>query len=289
MTTVKCALIGVLVASASLFAQQQSPQAPFRSVGHGVVFDAAVFDGDRVISNLTPADFEIYDNGQRQTVDTADFNRLPIDLRLVFDTSGSISDEELERYLKTMQNVASGLGNADRAEIMTFNMKIAEAAARQNPPVTVNLSRTGREGTAFFDAAIAAMITVPSFDRRQLTVLLSDAIDNASFFDEATMFEAARRSDAVVYTVLPGDPRFGRELSAGRLKALSVITGGNLLQRPAPTVADGITDAIKEFRQSYTLRYNFSGAKWQGWHKLDVRVKNHSGYRVRTKQGYVGG
>jgi VWFA-related protein len=283
----RAALAAVLLASATLAAQEPAPQ--FRAATHGVVFDAAVFDGDRVVADLKPSDFDVIDNGARQTLTTADFNRLPIDLRLVFDTSGSISDEELERYLKTMQRVASGLDKKDRCEIVTFTTKLAEAAARQFPPLTVNLARNGPEGTAFFDAALAALITVPVSDRRQMTVLLSDAIDNASFFDEAAMWEAARRTDAVVYTVLPGDPMIGRAVSVSRLQSLSLLTGGRLVRTPAAYVAGAVTDAIQEFRQSYTLRYNQSGTKWEGWHKLEVKVRNRSGVRVRTKLGYFGG
>jgi VWFA-related protein len=186
-----------------------------------------------------------------------------------------------------MQRVVASLGKEDRGEIITFTTKLAEAAARSHPPVTVNLTRSGPEGTAFFDAALAAMLTVKMPDRRQITILLSDAIDNASFFDEATLFEAARRTDAVVYTVLPGDPMKGRAVSTSRLQMLSMFTGGRLVQTPAAYVASAITDAIQEFRQSYLLRYSVSGVPVAGWHKVSVKVKG-GGYKVRTKVGYFG-
>jgi hypothetical protein len=226
------------------------------------------------------------DNGVRQSVTAADFDRLPVDLRLVFDTSGSIPDEELERYLRTMQRVAAALDKNDRGEVITFTTKLAEAAKRQHPPLNIHLERSGPEGTAFFDAAIAAMMTVKMSDRRQLTVLLSDAIDNASFFDETALFEAARRTDAVVYTVLPSDSFTGRAISTSRLSYLSTLTGGKLVLTPARYVASRITDAIKEFRQSYLVRYTVTGVPVPGWHKVSVKVKG--GYRVRTKTGYMG-
>ena len=277
-------VIAVLVASSSVLAQDPPPQ--FRAGTDAVALNVSVFDGDRVVTDLKPSDFEVVDNGVRQSVTAADFDRLPVDLRLVFDTSGSIPDEELERYLRTMQRVASALDKADRGEVITFTTKLAEAARRQHPPLNIQLQRSGAEGTAFFDAAIAAMMTVKMSDRRQLTVLLSDAIDNASFFDETALFEAARRTDAVVYTVLPSDSFTGRAISTSRLSYLSTLTGGKLVLTPARYVASRITDAIQEFRQSYLVRYTVTGVPVPGWHKVSVKVKG--GYRVRTKTGYMG-
>ena len=278
-------VVAVMVASATLLAQD--PPGVFRAGTHAATFIVAVTDGDRVVPNMTAADFEVTDNGVRQVVSSVDFNRLPTDLRLVFDLSDSISDEELERYQKTMQRVASTLDKADRCEIITFNSKISEAAARQNPPVKINVSRGGPEGTAFFDAALAAMVTVADPNRRQMTILLSDALDNTSFFDEETLFKAAERTDAVVYTVLPGDPMKGRAVSETRLSYLATLTGGRLVKTPAAYVASAITDAILDFRQSYVLRYMLTDVPVPGWHKVSIKSK-HGGYKIRTKPGYFG-
>ena len=49
----------------------------------------------------------------RQSLTSVDRNALPVDLRLVFDTSGSISETDLDEYLKAMREVASAL----RAEV----------------------------------------------------------------------------------------------------------------------------------------------------------------------------
>jgi hypothetical protein len=154
--------------------------------------------------------------------------------------------------------------------------------------VRIEIKRGGSDGTAFFDAVSLALVTIPTPDRRQITIVLSDAKDNASFFDEATMLEAARLTDAVVYTILPGDPRFGRAVSAARLQALSLLTGGRLVRAPERTVGVAINDAITEVRQSYAVRYTLTGAAIEGWHKLDVRVRGRHSYRIRTRAGYFG-
>jgi hypothetical protein len=272
---------------AALLASVQTPAPPkFGAATHGVPIDVAVFEGNHVVMNLGAADFEIRDNGITQTPTTADFNALPIDLRLVFDTSGSISESDLAHYLKTMRQVAAALEPRDRCEIITFNARIADAASRQSPPIAIDLKRGGSDGTAFVDAVTLAMVTVPTPDRRQITIVLSDALDNASFFDEAAMLDAARRTDAVVYTVLPGDPTVGRNVSVARLQAVSLLTGGRLVRTPEHAVSAVVNNAIREFRQSYVLRYVLEGVPAAGWHKLDVRVRGGNGYRVRARLGY---
>ena len=276
-------VVAALLAAGMLDAQTQAPV--FRSGTNAVAVDVAVFDGDRVVRHLTPGSFEVRDNGVRQMVETADFNTLPIDLRLVFDISGSISESDLERYLRTMRQVAATLEPRDRCEIVTFNARVTDAAARQSPPVRIDLRRGGVDGTAFFDAALLSLITVPTPDRRQITIILSDAKDNSSFFDEAALRDVARRTDAVVYTVLPGDLTVSRTVSETRLQALSVLTGGRLVLTHQNAIGSAVISAIEEFRQSYVVRYIVSGVSIDGWHKLDIRVP---GYRVRAKTGYFG-
>jgi len=262
----------------------QAPQGPFTSATHGVSVEVAVFNGDRVVSNLGVDDFEIRDNNVRQTLQAVDANALPIDLRLVFDTSGSISERDLARYVQTMNRVAATLQPRDRCEIITFDSRISDAASLQHPPIKIALRRGSLDGTAFFDAVALAMVTTRAPDRRQITIVLSDAMDNNSLFDEKTMLEVARHTDAVVYTILPGDPNSARPVSVARLQALSLITGGKLVPAHESAVANAVIESIGEFRQGYVLRYVVTGVPIPGWHKVDVRVKG--GYRVRTRQGY---
>jgi hypothetical protein len=181
--------------------------------------------------------------------------------------------------------VAAVLEPNDHCEIVTFDTRIADAAKRQSPPVNINIRRDLMDGTAFFDAVTLAMLTTPTpGERRQITIVLSDAIDNTSFFDETTMIDAARRSDAVVYTILPGDPTLARSVSVTRLNAISLLTGGRLVMTHQDAVGDAVIPLLKEFRQAYILQYQVSGVVVGGWHKLDVKVRG--GYKIKAKLGY---
>ena len=82
-------------AATALLLADSEPQSVYRAATDGVSVDVSVFDGDRAVSALRPEDFELFDNGVRQTVTAAEQSRLPIDLRLLFDTSGSITRADL--------------------------------------------------------------------------------------------------------------------------------------------------------------------------------------------------
>lgn len=276
-------IVACVLAPAGL---QQGPPPTFGASSDAVTVDVAVFNGHGVVRGLRIDDFELRDNGVRQTLTAADYNVLPIDLRLVFDISGSISEEHLARYERTMQEVAATLQRDDRCEIITFNTRIADAAARQHPPVTIKVRRQGEDGTAFFDAVSLAMVTIRVPDRRQVTIVLSDAKDNASFFDEDTMLDVARLTDAVVYTILPEDPKQSRAVSKNRLQAVALLTGGQFVETHEANVGNAVINALREFRFSYRLFYTPAGVPMAGWHKLDIRVRDGEGYRLRAKDGY---
>jgi hypothetical protein len=281
-------MIRVLLASALALAASSMPAASpqvFRTTTHGVSLDVAVFDGDRVVTGLRAQDFEVRDNGVPQTVSDVDVNVLPLDLRLVFDLSGSISEADLQLYLRAMREVAATLQPRDHCEIITFDARIVDAASRQPPPISIHVQRGPSDATTFFDAVSLAMVTTPALDRRQVTIVLSDARDNASFLDETSLLEAARRTDAVVYTVLPGPPASNRAVSVARLQSLAMLTGGRLVNTHERAVGRAVITALDEFRQSYVLRYIPKGVTLEGWHRLEVKVRDRS-YRIRAKAGY---
>jgi VWFA-related protein len=278
----------VMTAGLVATAAPQDPARPvFQSAAHGVSVDVAVFDGKNVVTSLTAKDFQVLDNGVEQTVTSVDLNRLPIDLKLVFDTSGSISPEGLERYRRAMRRVADALQPNDRCEIVAFTARVQDAALRQSPPIAIDLQRTLPDGTSFFDAVSLALVTVPSSERRQIVIVLSDAQDNASFFDEEALLAAAKLTDAVVYTVLPIGGAINTGPYVARLQSLSLLTGGRLMPAFSDAqIASTLNEAIQEFRHSYVLRYSLRAAeKKPGWHKIVVKIRS-AYYTVRVREGY---
>jgi VWFA-related protein len=279
-------LCAVAFAWAALVVQAQEPQTTFRSSSDAVTVDVSVFDGQRAIPGLTVADFDVRDNGVRQTLASVRLNTLPIDVRLLFDTSGSITAEDLERYRRAMARVAEALRPDDRVEILTFSGRISEVVPLQHPPITVVTKRQDRDGTSFFDAVSLAMVTRPLVERRQITVVLTDAQDNDSFFDKDTLYDSARRTSAVVYGVLPTGLAEDVSRFAARLEMVARVTGGRLVRSKWDArMGDLLIRTLAEFRQGYVLNYSLPGNPEPGWHKLTVTVPRAK-YNIRAREGY---
>ena len=277
-----------LAVAASLAAGAQTSK-PFVSTTHAVAVDVSVYDGGRAVPGLGLADFEILDNGVRQKLSNAQRNTLALDLRLLFDTSGSITSDDLEKYRRAMTRVADALRPEDRIEILTFNGRVSEVVPLQHPPIKIVFDRQGRDGTSFFDAVSLAMITRPQPERRQITIVLSDAVDNASFFDKDTLYDAVRRTNAVVYTVLPIALAQDTSRYAARLDMLARVTGGGLVRAHWDSrMGNTVIKALEEFRLGYVLHYVPEGVPIEGWHALTVRVTGGRRYTVRAREGYFG-
>ena len=278
-------LAALIFATAGVLAPQaQTPT--FRSGTDSVSVDVSVFDGDRAVLGLTAADFDVRDNGVRQKVASLRDNTLPLDLRLLFDTSGSITPEDLERYRRAMNRVAAALRPDDRVEILTFSGRISEVAPLQHPPIRILTERHDRDGTSFFDAVSLAMVTRPLLERRQITIVLTDAQDNDSFFDKDTLYESARRTHAVVYGVLPTGLADDVSRFATRLEMIARVTGGRLVRsRWDGRMGDVLIRMLNEFRQGYVLNFTLDGVPVAGWHKLSVSVPRGR-YTVRAREGY---
>lgn len=281
-------LFGLLAAPTALaLAQAQTPV--FRAGTDVVTLDVAVQDGKNPVLGLKPADFDVRDNNVAQTVTDVTYARLPIDLRLIFDTSGSITPTQLNDYLRAMTLVTGALQPDDRCDIVAFSARVVEAAALQNPPVKIDLQRTEPNATSFFDAVSLSLITAPTAERRQLTIVMSDADDNASFFDEDMMTDIARRTDAVVYAITPMKSRVSPDLERRlktRVSALTGTTGGRVVAADRD-VAPAFLSVLEEFRRSYVVSYTAIGVAREGWHTISVAIHGSKQDTVRTRQGYT--
>ena len=275
-------------------AEPQEQNLVFRGGTDLVTVDVNVYSGKKPVTGLKSEDFEVYDSGVRQIVTDVTYGRLPIDLRLVFDTSGSIDDIELQTYVRAMKQITQSLQPQDRCDIVTFSRRIVEAAALQPPPVKIDARRVAGNTTSFFDAVSLALITPPVLGRRQLTIVMSDAEDNSSFFDQAAMTEIVKRTDAVVYAVLPittWHPTDDKEdkIMLERLSTLTSMTGGRIISPNHDLeIVPAFLTAIEEFRKSYVVAYTATGVDRPGWHDLKVNVHGTKTYDVRARRGYVG-
>src|SRR5262249_26195190 len=142
----------------------------------------------------------------------------------------------------------------------------------------------GTGETSLADGVYAAMMIGESDAGRALVMVFSDGVDTASWLTDDRVLDAARRGDAVVYSVGIGDGG-----SSSFLRELTSLTGGS-----AHKVDSGrdlratFLRILDEFRHRYLVSYTPRGVTHDGWHRLEVRVKNRRA-SIKARPGYLAG
>ena len=280
-----------LAAAAILFALTNAwptvAQPPTFSARTEVVrVDVLVTEKGQPVTGLRGADFEVLDNGVPQEVDLASFEQIPLNLVLVFDMSDSVAGERLQHLQLAGRALLEGLKPDDQAALITFShvVTLGSSLTRDVGRVGTALSQAEPAGeTALVDASYAGMMLGESDVGRALVIVFSDGLDTSSWLSPDAVLEAAKRTDAVVYSVSVSGPK------ATFLRELTELTGGSLFEiesmKDLRAVFLGILD---EFRHRYLVSYSPRGVSPGGWHRIDVRVKGR-GMAVKARPGYLAG
>jgi VWFA-related protein len=311
MTSLSCKVATALVIFAStwfspLVAQgvEGQPQQTFRASADVVTIQASVKDRrGRVLSGLTPADFEIRDNGElRPILSLRSDRQSPLSVAVLVDMSGSMrvsgkAAMARQAYASLITQLRQG---QDEAAVFTF-----DSALHERQPFTTDLSTLKDALTEFepfgttslYDATAAAARRLASrTGAHKAIVVLTDGLDTSSAMTAEEVSGLASSIDVPVFivaTVPSVDERFMMESSdrpraeTADLRDLSEWTGGQFVF--ASTMVETIVTAstlVDELRQQYVLSIEAAGVK--EWRRLDVRVKRPAA-KVKARSGYFGG
>ncbi|MBI4461614.1 MAG: VWA domain-containing protein [Acidobacteria bacterium] len=304
---------------ATLCAQQPPPPTssqPLRVEVQVVnVYCTVAEKNGRPVTNLAPEDFEVQEDGKRQTVRYfARETDRPLTMALLVDTSIS-----QQRVLPLEQETASFffervLRPSDLAALITFDVNVdllqdftseavrlerALARAKINAPAALGpFPRAGPSGTRLFDAVyLASVEKLASEVGRKAIILVSDGVDAGSEVKFEEALEAAHRSDAMIYAIVVADPAFYEDQRRagfgypgyGNLAKLARETGGRtfVVDEPERDKLAAAFDAIAtELRSQYSLGYTPTNRRLDGkFRKIEVKVKQ-KGLRVQARRGY---
>jgi VWFA-related protein len=248
-----------------------------------------------LVRDLTRQDFEIYEDGRRQTLRYfSAHSDAPLTLGLLFDVSGS-QRAVLERQKETaLAFLARLLREGDTAFLAAFDRDVTLFDPAHIAALTT--ARSGSGGTALFDAVVRAAQHLAAEPGRKALVILSDGIDTASTARLGEAVTAAQRASAAVFPIrfydrqvfqfaVPGPAL--ENLNAGRraLERLAKDTGGALYEVVgARSLEDNFAQLEEELRAQYSLGFTPANGR-PGYRKLRVHVRRR-GVRVQARDGY---
>jgi Ca-activated chloride channel homolog len=306
---IQCSLAAGAIAAALLTpaaAQQPpppQPQVPFRAGVEVVSLNVTVTDGTtRYVTDLTAADFNVFEDGVKQDVSFFSRTNLPIALALLLDTSAS-----MESRLPTAQEAAIGFAKRlrpqDLAEVVDFDSRVVVLAPFTNSGSDLEqaIHKTSAGGsTSLYNAVYIALkdlkkVMAKNTDeiRRQAIVVLSDGEDTSSLLPFEEVLDLAKRSETAIYAIGlrsadgPGTASKGFKEAEFVLRQFAQETGGRAYFPGQVSELAAIYGQIsEELSSQYTVGYTSKNGRRDGsWRRVVVRVARPN-LTARTKLGY---
>ena len=284
--------------SVSALAQQQQR---FRAGVELISLNVSVSEAGKFVTDLEQAEFEVFEDGAKQTVSFFSRMQQPIALAILLDTSNS-----MEEKLATAQEAAVGFARRmhkeDAIEVIDFDSQVRVAQAFTNDVAALEKairSTTVNGSTSLYNAIYIALrnlkkerATSAEEIRRQAIVVLSDGDDTSSLVEYDEVLDLAKRSETAIYAIglrqqESGKPRFKEAEFV--LRQLSQETGGRVFfpnnVSDLPRIYEQISE---ELANQYSLAYSSKNPLKNGaWRRIVVRIAK-PGLTARTRLGYFG-
>lgn len=273
----------------------------FRAGVELVSLNVTVTDSqNRYVTDLTEADFSVFEDGARQELSFFNRSNLPIALSLLLDSSAS-----MEQRMPIAQEAAAGFARRirpqDLGQVIDFDSRVdvlqgftnnagdLEKAIRS----TSSGGSTALHNAVYISLKELAKVRARTEDdiRRQAIVVLSDGEDTSSLVSFEEVLELAKRSETAIYTI-GLQPRETAALKGFReaeftLRQFAQETGGRayFVQR-AEELNEVYGQIAEELSSQYTMGYAPKNPKRDGaFRRLVVQV-NRPSTTARTKRGY---
>ncbi|HME05862.1 MAG TPA: VWA domain-containing protein [Bryobacteraceae bacterium] len=265
-----------------------------------VVLNATVSDRKgHFVSDLRAQDFEVYEDGVRQSIQLFRHEDLPVTVGLVVDHSGSMR-HKLADVVAAARTFIQFSSTDDEMFVVNFNehvtMGLPAGIQVTNRPdeLASAISHSPAIGmTALYDAVVRAREQLRSGTRdKKVLIVVSDGGDNASTHKLDAVLKMAERSSVLIYTIGifdEGDP----DRNPAVLKRLAQATGGEAFFPNELKEVVAICERIaRDIRHQYALGYVPSRPAQPGGFRTIKVVAHATGQGrlvVRTRNGYIAG
>ncbi len=263
-----------------------------------VVLQAAVRGRNgRFVSDLREQDFEVNEDGRRQSIRLFRHEDVPVTVGLVIDHSGSMG-RKLADVAVAARTFVRASNPEDELFVVNFNEKVtlglpglrgltddADALERAIS------SRPATGQTALYDAVSRALEQLQSGGpEKKVLIVVSDGGDNASVLGLSEVLRKAALSSATVYTIGIFDEE-DPDRNPNVLRRLARATGGESFFPEQLNEVVAICERIaRDIRNQYTIGFVSSNQAPPGTVRVirvAARGEGKSSLSVRTRSSYI--
>jgi Ca-activated chloride channel family protein len=294
----------VLVSAGARAISAAAAQVPLFRTGIDLVnVSATVVDRKGgLVTELTADDFEIYEDGRKQTIRFfaagdpvgPDHPGPPLHLGVLLDVSESMGEDI--GFTKTAAiRFLNRLLDAVDIVVVDFDTEVRAARYSQHEFArVVERIRQKKAGgfTALYDAIGVYLDGAGGQDGRKVMLLYTDGGDTRSAMGYSELIDLLKASDVTVYAIgaLEHQPPSAKNDQRLKLQQIAEVTGGQAFFPSVVKDLDSVYDkVVAEVRAQYTLGYQSSNEKTDGaWRRVEIRVARQPGrdVRVRARKGY---
>jgi Ca-activated chloride channel family protein len=262
-----------------------------------VLLHTTVRDRDgNLVGQLNKDNFQIYEDGVPQQIESFSHEDIPVTVCLVVDNSGSMQHKRSEVNAAALAFVRSS-NSQDEMFVVNFNDVVTLGLPREisftDQPDRLKLALTSVEPagrTALYDAVSYAVehLKKGNHDKKAL-IVVSDGGDNTSRHTLSETMALAVKSDASINTIGIFDLE-DPDRNPHVLKELAKATGGDAFFPESTNDVRSICERIAlEIRNQFTVTYTSSNKKQDGsYRKIKVKVNapDRGHLMVRARAGY---
>ncbi|MFN0167322.1 MAG: VWA domain-containing protein, partial [Bryobacteraceae bacterium] len=174
-----------------------------------VVLHATVRDRKGlIVSDLREQEFEVYEDGVRQTLTLFRHEDIPVTVGLVVDHSGSMGPK-LADVIAAARTFVQSSNPDDEVFVVNFNENVTLGLpegvrfTNRSDELERAIAQTRTTGkTALYDAIVRASERLQTGGRdKKVMIVISDGGDNASTHSLAQVLKIVGQSSALVYTI----------------------------------------------------------------------------------------
>jgi len=252
---------------------------------------------NRLVTGLEKDNFDLLDNGEKQSIQYFSNEDAPISLGVIFDMSGSMSNK-IEKSREAVVQFLKTANPEDEFFLIAFNDKpvlISDFTSNVEQVQGQLLFAVPKGRTALLDAIYLGVAKMrQAKHQKKALLIISDGGDNRSRYTENEIKSMVREADVQIYAIgiFDQSPRSDEERYGPQLLAeVTDVTGGRTFTVDNPNELNDVATKIGvELRNQYVLGYRPAKPAHDGkWRKLRVKLVAPKGLpqlSVYAKTGY---